>query len=301
MAEEGSILARDRAGRSRWCVGVRHGAYLVIGVLTCAAVVRTGSKILEIRNATVFRGETRVFDGLDLEIEEGRSTVVLGPNGAGKTTLLRLITRDLYPVVREGSWVRVLGRERWNVFELRDRLGIVSPELQAGFERRVAGRDVVLSGFFSSIGLYKHQMVTAAQRERAAEVIRSLRIESLAERSFVALSVGEQRRFLLARALVHDPESLILDEPTTGLDPQGAFGFLSHVRGLARAGTTLILVTHHLHEIPPEVERVVLLKEGHVFAQGEKTEILSSAVVSELFGAPLQLVEKDGHYQVFPG
>jgi iron complex transport system ATP-binding protein len=300
MAEEGSILGRDRAGRIRWCVGVRHGAYLVIGVLTCAAVVRTGSKILEIRNATVFRGETRVFDGLDLEIEEGRSTVVLGPNGAGKTTLLRLITRDLYCVVREGSWVRVLGRERWNVFELRDRLGIVSPELQVRFERRISGRDVVLSGFFSSVGLYRHQTVTASQRVRADQVIRSLRIDSLAERSFATLSAGEQRRFLLARALVHDPQSLILDEPTTGLDPQGAFGFLSIVRGLAREGKTLILVTHHLHEIPPEVEHVVLLKEGRVFAEGEKAEILSSEVLSELFGTSLELVEKDGHYRVLP-
>jgi iron complex transport system ATP-binding protein len=262
--------------------------------------VRTGSKILEIRNATVFRGETRVFDGLDLEIEEGRSTVVLGPNGAGKTTLLRLITRDLYCVVREGSWVRVLGRERWNVFELRDRLGIVSPELQVRFERRISGRDVVLSGFFSSVGLYRHQTVTASQRVRADQVIRSLRIDSLAERSFATLSAGEQRRFLLARALVHDPQSLILDEPTTGLDPQGAFGFLSIVRGLAREGKTLILVTHHLHEIPPEVEHVVLLKEGRVFAEGEKAEILSSEVLSELFGTSLELVEKDGHYRVFP-
>ena len=266
-------------------------------MLTCGVRL----KILEIHNATVYRGETRVFDGLDLEIEEGRSTVVLGPNGAGKTTLLRLITRDLYCVVRDGSWVRVLGRERWNVFELRGQLGIVSPELQARFERRISGRDAVLSGFFSSVGLYQHQIVTANQRERASDVIHSLRIDSLAERRFVTLSVGEQRRFLLARALVHDPQSLILDEPTTGLDPQGAFGFLSHVRGLARDGKTLILVTHHLHEIPPEVERVVLLKEGRVFAQGKKAEILTSAVMSELFGTSLELVEKDGHYRIFPG
>jgi len=258
------------------------------------------AKIIEIRDAVVYRGESKVFDGLDLEIEAGCSTAVLGPNGAGKTTLLRLITRDLYPVVREGSWVRVLGLDRWNVFELRGRLGIVSPELQAAYQRRVSGLEVVLSGFFSSIGVHRCETVTPEQRSRADEAVASLGIGDLAGRSFATLSVGEQRRFLLARALVNDPPNLILDEPTTGLDLQGSFRFLRHLRDLAAEGRTLVMVTHHLHEIPPEVEQVVLLKAGRVFACGDKTEMMRSDLLSELFETSVELVHRNGHYRALP-
>lgn len=258
-------------------------------------------KILEIKNATVYRGATKVFDGLSLEIAAATHTAILGPNGAGKTTLLRLITRDLYPVFRPGSWVRVLGRERWNVSELRAQLGIVSPELQARHQRQVRGADVVLSGFFSSVGLYPHLLVTPVQREKAAALMQSLQISRLGGRFFVDLSEGEQRRFLLARALISDPGVLILDEPTSGLDLRGTFEILAHLRRLARAGTTLVLVTHRVSEIPPEVETVVLLKEGRVWAQGAKREMLTAENLSNLFEVRLHLVEEDGYYQVMPG
>ena len=161
-------------------------------------------KILEIENATVYRGATKVFDGLSLEIDAATHTAILGPNGAGKTTLLRLITRDLYPVFHPGSRVRVLGRERWNVSELRAQLGVVSPEVQTSYQRQVLGVDVVLSGFFSSIGMHPHLRVTAAQREKAIATMESVHISGLSGRFFVDLSEGEQRRFLLARALVSD-------------------------------------------------------------------------------------------------
>ena len=257
-------------------------------------------KILEIENATVYRGATKVFDGLSLEIAAATHTAILGPNGSGKTTLLRLITRDLYPVFRPGSWVRVLGRERWNVSELRTQLGVVSPELQTSYQRRVLGVDVVLSGFFSSVGLHPHFRVTGAQREKAAALMEALQVSSLGGRFFVDLSEGEQRRFLLARALVSDPDVLVLDEPTSGLDLRGSFELLAHLRQLAREGTTLVLVTHRVSEIPPEIEAAVLLKNGSVWAQGSKREVLTSANLSGLFDVPVNLVEKNGYYQAMP-
>ncbi len=254
-------------------------------------------KILEIENATVFRGGRRVFDGLSLHIDRHQNTAVLGPNGCGKTTLLRLVTRDLYPVALPGSYVRVLGKQRWNVFELRNQLGVVSPELQASFQRHIGATEVVLSGFFSSIGLHPHQRVSEEQFRRARHAIETLRVEHLSERLFSTLSIGEQRRFLLARALVNEPHTLILDEPTTGLDMGGAFELVQSLRGLAQGGTTLILVTHHLHEIPPEVEWIVLLKSGRVWAHGRKREILTAGNLSEVFDVPIELVERDGYYQ----
>lgn len=257
-------------------------------------------KVIEINNATVYRGDTRVFEGFSLAIERGQSTTILGPNGAGKTTLLKLLSCELYPVVAKGSYVRVLGRERWDVWELRNRLGIVSNDLQNDYLGYVPGRDVILSGYYSSIGTYRHQTFDPVQLERARRISRDLGIDELLEKNFASMSTGQQRRFLLARALVNDPENLILDEPTSGLDLKATFQYLETVRRLIRDGHTVILVTHHVHEIPPEVRHVVLLNQGKVIAAGAKGEVLNDDTLSRLFDTPIHLVDVNGYYQVLP-
>ncbi len=257
-------------------------------------------KVIEINNATVYRGDTRVFEGFSLAIERGQSTTILGPNGAGKTTLLKLLSCELYPVVAKGSYVRVLGRERWDVWELRNRLGIVSNDLQNDYLGYVPGRDVILSGYYSSIGTYRHQTFDPVQLERAHRISRDLGIDELLEKNFASMSTGQQRRFLLARALVNDPENLILDEPTSGLDLKATFQYLETVRQLIRDGHTVILVTHHVHEIPPEVRHVVLLDQGKVIAAGAKGEVLNDDTLSRLFDTPIHLVDVNGYYQVLP-
>lgn len=256
--------------------------------------------LIEIEDAEVFRGDTRVFEGLSLRIEQGENTAILGPNGAGKSTLLRLLSREIYPVHREGSHVRILGREGWEVFALRRRLGLVSYELQMAYPRGVRGSDVVLSGFFASAGLHEHEPPTAAQRRRTEEVLRDLGVAHLGDKPIAEMSAGEQRRCLLGRALVHDPEALVFDEPTTSLDLKAAFELIDLLRRLARQGKTLILVTHHVQEIPPEIGRVVLLRSGRVFADGPKRAVLTDDNLSRLFDVPLTVVERDGFFQVFP-
>ncbi len=257
-------------------------------------------KILEIQNATVYRGSTRVFHNLSLEIGLGCHTVILGPNGSGKSTLLKLLLRELYPLPHKGSYVRIFGQERWNVWELRSRLGIVSQDLQHQYLGHVPGLEVLLSGYSSSMGLLAHQKFSAKECRRARQIMEFLEIEGLQERPFATLSTGEQRRFLLGRALIHDPEALILDEPTSGLDLKACFQYLEVVRSLIRQGKTLILVTHHIHEIPPEVRRVVFLKEGKIVADGEKTALMTGQNLSSLFSTPLSLVRLNGFYQVLP-
>ena len=256
--------------------------------------------IIEIRNVTAWRGTTRVFDRLSLDLHRGHHTAILGPNGAGKSTLLKLLTREIFPEHRETSSMRLFGRERWDVWDLRSRLGVVSHDLQRGFRPRTTGWDVVLSGFHSSIGVWPHQRFTEQNRERTREVLHHLGVGGLADRTYRALSTGEQRRFLLARALVHDPEVLVLDEPTSGLDPSACFGFLATIRDLMEAGKTLILVTHHIHEIPPEVQRTVLLREGRVFADGPTSEVLTSRLLSDTFDAPMEVVRANGFHHVVP-
>ena len=261
---------------------------------------RQAAPLLSIENATVYRGETRVFDRFSLEIPARRSTVVLGPNGAGKTTLLQLVTRDLYPVWAPDAHVRLFGEERWNLFELRSRLGVVSHELLLRHQRELVALDVVLSGFHSSIGLWGRPPAPEASRKRALAMLDRMGIAHLADRVFTAMSAGEQRRCLLARALVNDPPTLLLDEPTVSLDLRAAFELISVLRELLREGRTLVLVTHHLDEIPPEIEWVVLLERGRVMAEGHRDVMLADEPLSKLFGVPLHVVHADGFCRAVP-
>lgn len=258
------------------------------------------SKIIEIKNVTAYRGDTRVFDGVSLEIPGGRNTVILGPNGAGKTTLLKLLMREIYPVHHPDSHLRIFGRDRWNVWELRARLGIVSHDLQKDYVGYASGINVILSGFYSSVDIWAHQQFSDTDIARAERIIESLGIGALKNKLFSAMSTGEQRRFLLGRALVNDPDTLVLDEPTSGLDLRACFQYIELVRGLMQNGKTVILVTHHIHEIPPEIEYAILLKNGEVMAEGRKTDMLTDANLSHLFATPVHLVQANGFYQAMP-
>ena len=186
------------------------------------------------------------------------------------------------------------------MFDVRRQLGVVSHELQATHHGWLSGLDVVCSGFFASVGVYRHQGLTDGQRRRAAAAAASQGADDLLERRFDTLSSGEQRRLLLARALVHEPHTLLLDEPSTGLDLRAAFGLMKRLRVLAVTGTALIIVTHRVDEIPPEVNRIVLLKAGRILADGNKRGLLTSASLSELFETGVRVVEQDGYFQVLP-
>ena len=245
------------------------------------------------------RGETLALQEVSLRIGVGEHVAILGPNGCGKSTLIKTITRECYPLVRDGSSVRILGRDRWNVFELRKLLGIVSSDLMTSCTREATGRDIALSGFFSSIGIWPHQEVTRAMRDKADQALARLEVSHLADRFTDEMSSGEARRVLLARALVHDPHALILDEPSTALDLFAQHELRLIFRKLAQAGIGLVMVTHHLSDLIPEIDRVVLMDHGRILADGPKREILVAPKLSELFGLPLDLTERDGYYNLW--
>lgn len=255
--------------------------------------------LLELRDVTVVRGATEVLRDFSLRVADGEHLAILGPNGCGKSTLIKTISRELYPLPREGSTVRILGRERWDVFELRRLLGIVSNDLQALSTQRIRGRDVVLSGFFSSIGIWPNHVVTAEMRERAGRAMDRLGVGHLADRYVTQTSSGEARRLLIARALVHDPRALLLDEPSTSLDLSAQRELSEAMRTLAREGVGLLLVTHHLADVIPEIERVLLMKAGRVVADGPKETLLTPARLSDVFSRPVDLSRRDGYYHAW--
>jgi len=259
--------------------------------------------LIEIDHATVWRGRTRVFHKFSLTIMQHERVAILGPNGSGKTTLLKLVSRELYPVARDDSRVAILGRERWNVWELREHIGLVSQDLQSGFMPNATVLDAIVSGFYSSIGV-SYQLrdhVRPVEFEKAESVMIMLGLENLRDREFKTLSTGQQRRCLLGRALVHDPDTLVLDEPTSGLDMTASFDYLARIGELAKRGRSLVLVTHHLNEIPPEIERVVILKQGIIVADGPKASVLTGEVLSDVYEANICVTRIDGHYLAYSG
>ena len=258
--------------------------------------------LIDIRDAVVWRGSTRVFDGLTLCIGQHEPTAILGPNGSGKTTLLRLITRELYPASGNTSLVRILGRDNWNVWELRSHIGIVSHDLQTRYNAGTTALDVVLSGFLSSIGVHGSlaRRVTADQRNAAKAALARLGVGELQSTPLRKMSTGQQRRCLLARALVHDPDTLILDEPTAGLDLAASFDYLQRIRRLAADGRNIVLVTHMLNELPPEIERIVMLRNGRVVVDGPKNEVMTKANLARTFDTDLRLESVDGYYFAYP-
>jgi iron complex transport system ATP-binding protein len=250
---------------------------------------------LRFRNVTVERNGVRLVDRITLEIPCGEHVAILGPNGAGKTSLLKLILRQLYPsIVPEGTGsIEVLGREVWNVWEMRSGMGVISPELDRTFPLASAlpmtAFEAVLTGFLGCQLPIPDRSVSEAMRQRTSVCLALAEISDLAERKIDTLSTGELRRVMIARALVHQPRTLILDEPTAGLDVGGRRAFLRLLRELARDHVSVILVTHHVEEILPETQRILLLKQGRIFRDGPPHECLSSTVLTEVFGVPLQV------------
>jgi len=255
--------------------------------------------LVEFGKVQVIRGTKTVLDDFSLRIESGEHVAILGPNGCGKSTLIKTIMRELYPVARPGSRVTILGEDSWNVFELRSLLGIVSNDLMAWLTTEAAGRDVVLSGFFSSNDVYPNHLVTAEQVERAEDALDELHVAHLADRPVREMSSGEARRVLIARALVHKPQALLFDEPSNSLDLFARRALRETMGQLARSGIGVVLATHDLSDVIPEIERVVLMSRGRIVADGHKAEILEPRRLSQAFGLAVEVARRDGYYQMW--
>jgi iron complex transport system ATP-binding protein len=255
--------------------------------------------LLEFQNVFVQRGGRLGLNGLSLTVQSGEHVAILGPNGSGKSTLIKTITRECYPLIRPDTRLRILGQENWNIFDLRSHLGVVSNDLMAQCTRDITGRELVLSGFFGSVGVWPHQHVTPEMEQAANEAMARLDVLHLANRWLDELSSGEARRLLIARALIHNPSTLLLDEPTTSLDLMALHEIRTQLRALAQSGVGLLLVTHHLDDIIPDVERVVVLRQGTVVQDGPKADVLTSDRLSATFGVPVEVLQRDGFYHAW--
>ena len=245
-----------------------------------------------------------ILKNISLSIKEGEHCVILGANGSGKSSLIKLINCELYPSIIEGECIReILGHERWVVTELRKHLGVVTNDLHTRFAfdcGYLSGFETVLSGFFGTIGLFDHLQNSKDQISAAEGAMERLGIEHLREKRLNEMSTGEMRKCIVARALVHPVRAILLDEPTVGLDIKAQLDFIEMMRALARSGTTVILVTHHIEEVFEEISKAVLLKEGAIYASGDKDRVLNSVNLSKVFNTPLEIRTVQGRYSIHP-
>ena len=245
-------------------------------LLACYPFLLTPSQqpsLLELKNVFVERNGRLALNGLSLSIKSGEHVAILGPNGSGKSTLIKTITRECYPLLRPETSLRILGASEWNIFDLRPHLGLVSNDLMAQCTRDITGRELVLSAFFGSIGIWPHHHVLPTMEAATAQAMARLEAGHLANRW--------------------------LDEPTTSLDLPSLREVRHQLRNLAQSGVGLLLVTHHLDDIIPEIDRVILLKNGQVFFDGPKAEVLTAERLSATFGVPIDLIQRDGFYHAW--
>ena len=257
------------------------------------------NEFLHMRQVNVARGDRIVLHDVNLSIRSGEHVTILGPNGCGKSTLILAMSCQLYPIVVPGMSVRIFGRERWDLTQLRKHFGIVSSgslgprmddsELPGGRTSVTTGLDAVIAGFFSASTLWPNLHVTDEMRSRAAEALERIEAAHLARQLVGEMSAGEKRRILIARALVHRPRQLLLDEPSNALDLAAQRGLRETLRRLSREGTGLVLVTHHLGDILPEIDRVILMSHGRILADGPRADLLTEPRLSELFKAPIRI------------
>ena len=255
--------------------------------------------LLELTGATVVRDGRPILAVDSFRIDEGEHLAVLGPNGAGKSTLIKLLTRESLPLWADPAPVRFRGAERIPLLDARKLLGVVSADAQDQADVQLPAHEVVLGGFFGSLGVPLREVPTPAQHRRADEALAELEVAHLADRMMTTMSTGEARRVLFARALVHDPAVLVLDEPCTGLDPHAAWHVRRALRKLAAGGRSLVLVTHHVEDIVPEIGRVVMLRDGRIVADGPKRELMTAEAIGGLFDIPVKVEEREGEYRLW--
>ena len=260
--------------------------------------------LIELKHVHVARGEQIVLHDVSLRVDAGEHLAILGPNGCGKSTLLKAMTRELYPLVKPETSVRILGRERWDLTELKRRMGMVSPELPGRPTLHTTGFDAILTGFFSSSTLWPNLTVTAAMRERTEEILAQVGAEALREKLVGEMSAGEQRRVMIGRALAGasahgEVQMLLLDEPSNALDLGAQHDLREMLRGLAARGVTIVMITHHIADILPEMERIVMMREGRVVAYGAKSELLTEKRLSDLFGREIAMTERGGYWNAW--
>jgi iron complex transport system ATP-binding protein len=252
--------------------------------------------IIELHKVTVSKDDSKILKDITLQIDGGERLAILGPNGSGKSSLIKTFIGEYrHDTTDEHSYVRIMGSGLWDIHEVHRAFGLVSSDVQIDFKREMDGLEAVLSGFFGSLGTNRSQTVTREMDRRAREALASVGSQRLARKQMSVMSMGEARRVIMARALVNEPEALILDEPMNGLDLTGKHLVREAMRTLVGRGKALILVTQDPSDIIPEIDRVIMVKNGRIIID-DGIEALNEQNLTDLFKVPVRLCHRDDRW-----
>ena len=257
------------------------------------------ANFLHLQHVNVARGNATVLHDINLQINAGEHIAILGPNGCGKSTLIKTITCECYPLAQPETRVSIFGRERWDLTELKKRLGVVSSDLPGRPFLQTNGLDAILTGFFSSSTLWPNLSVTHDMRAHATDVLHQIDAASLAAKPVGEMSAGQQRRIMIGRALVASAGMLLLDEPSNALDLAAQTDLRNLLRKLAQQGTGILLITHHIADIIPEIDRILMMQNGRITTDGPKANLLTAATLSDLFQTHVDLAEREGYFHAW--
>lgn len=254
--------------------------------------------LFSIHDAVVQRAGRTILHVEDFELAEGQHVALLGPNGAGKSTFIQLLTREVFPLYRENAAVKFRGQDRPLLEDIKSALGIVSSTMHDQVRVHLPALEIVVGGLYGTLGLPMRAEVPPEFFDRGHEALERLGISELANQDIMTMSTGQARRVLVARELIREPSVLVFDEPCTGLDPQGMYHVRETMKTLADEGKSVILVTHYPEDIIPAIDRVLLIKDAEIFADGAKNELLTNEIMSDLFDVPLSVEQHNGWYSL---
>ncbi len=257
-------------------------------------------KWLELNNLASSYEDRLIFNNFNLNLYLNEYTIILGPNGSGKSTLIKLINRSIYPFPNNDSSIKILDQEFINIWYIRSRIGFISTEVEIRIMPNMIVKDIILSGFFGTIGINKNDHVIFSQLKALEKLATAFQLLPLLNKRYSQLSDGEKRKILIARAVIPDPDILILDEPTIRLDVKSSFLVLELLQLLRKQGKTILHITHEINTIPDDVDNIILLKDGQIFANGSPKNILKSDLLSLLFDINIDIKLINNYWHAFP-
>ncbi len=255
---------------------------------------------LELKNIDAYVQNTKIFSNLNLSLYYNENVIILGPNGAGKTTLVKLIDKTIYPVIKNNSYLRFFDQKNISLWEVRSQIGFVSKEISNRIPHNASGIEVISSGFLGRNSLRNSHPIDKVQNQIVHEIMQMLSIVHLGVACYGSLSDGEKRILIIARALINNPQILVLDEPLINLDIRSRFQILNILGKLYHQNTTIIQVTHDLDNISKKITRVLLLKGGKIIKDGSPNQCLKSDILSKVYETPIEVISTKDFYKVLP-
>ena len=250
----------------------------------------------EAKNINCFKGDFRVIKNLNLKIAYSENVVLIGPNGSGKSSLIEVINRNIYPVINHESNLKIFDKELINLWELRKRISTVNNDIKNRINPNLQVFDLILSGLY---GRYCY-IPNKSERDsyKVEKIIKTMQISNLSKRYFSFLSDGEKQISLIARALIKKPDILILDEPIANLDYKSKFFVIDKVNELSKLNTKILCVTHDISTITKIYDRVIMLKEGKIIADGNQNKVINSENINKLYGIDVEVTKNNGQWTI---